>query len=171
MEIFHGVVLLVSFSVGVGSGYQIPTRALATPVVSVAGTIASVAINTAGQGYISSPRVSIGVTFPDGTGSEALLRANINNAGIVTSITVVNPGSGYTTSNIPSLTIDEPSPYINIPLTGGSGSNATMDVVVGTGGSVISFDINNRGIGYEVGDELILSGLPVQAGIGQVHLL
>ena len=37
---------------------------------------------------------------------------------------------------------------------------------VGTGGSVISFDINNRGIGYEVGDELILSGLPVQAGIG-----
>ncbi len=158
--------IIGEFTVGVGSGYQIPTRAIATPVVSVAGTIASVAINTAGQGYISSPRVSIGVTFPDGTGSEALLSAHINNAGIVTSITVVNPGSGYTTSNIPTLTIDEPSPYIDIPLTGGSGSNATMDVVVGTGGSIISFDINNRGMGYEVGEELTLSGLPVQAGIG-----
>ena len=154
------------FSVGIGSGYQIPTRAIATPVVSAAGTIASVAINTAGQGYISSPRVSIGVTFPYGTGTEALLDAHINNAGIVTGITVVNPGSGYTTSNLPTLTIDEPSPYINIPLTGGSGSNATMDVVVGTGGSVVSFAINNRGIGYEVGENLILSGLPVQAGIG-----
>ena len=264
--------IINEFSVGIGSGYQIPTKALATPVVSAAGTIASVAINTAGQGYIESPRVSIGVTYAHyvhqfvsatnnavnvtggseltptfaeydsatgnltlviaghgltnantitldnyslkfkcsrdaftsaklyprpsdpastsngelntgvlpiinystdaitvfvgkGAGTGASFNAHIS-AGIVTSITVTNPGSGYTTSDMPMLTIDEPAPYNNLPLTGGSGSNATMDVVVGTGGSVLSFAINNRGIGYEVGENLELYGLPVQAGIG-----
>ncbi len=261
------------FSVGIGSGYQIPTKAIATPVVSAAGTIASVAINTAGQGYISSPRVSIGVTYANythqfesalngavnvqgagtqltptyaeydsatgnlvliipnhglttsnsitldnnsltfrcsrdafatghsyprstdpastsngelsngvlpiietstnsikvfigrGAGTGATFNAHIN-AGIVTGITVTNPGSGYTTSDMPIITVDQPSPYVNIPLTGGSGSNASMDVVVGTGGSVLSFAINNRGIGYEIGDNLQLYGLPVKVGIG-----
>ena len=264
--------IINEFSVGIGSGYQIPTKALATPVVSAAGTIASVAINTAGQGYISSPRVSIGVTYAHyvhefesatnnavnvtggsqltptfaeydsatgnltliipnhgltnantitldnyslkfkcsrdafgsaksyprptdpastsngelntgvlpiinystnaitvfvgkGAGTGASFSAHVS-AGIVTSITVTNPGSGYTTSDMPMLTVDEPAPYNNLPLTGGSGSNATMDVVVGTGGSVLSFAINNRGIGYEVGENLELYGLPVQAGIG-----
>ena len=264
--------IINEFSVGIGSGYQIPTKALATPVVSAAGTIASVAINTAGQGYIASPRVSIGVTYAhyvhqfesaadnavnvtggaqltptfaeydsatgnltlvipshgltdsntitldnnsivfrcsrdafatphpyprstdpastsngelntgvlpiinystdaitvfvgNGAGTGASFSATVS-AGTVTAITVTNPGSGYTTSDMPILTIDEPAPYNNIPLTGGSGSNATMDVVVGTGGSVLSFDINNRGLGYEVGENLILSGLPVQTGIG-----
>jgi hypothetical protein len=264
--------IINEFSVGIGSGYQIPTKALATPVVSAAGTIASVAINTAGQGYISSPRVSIGVTYAHythefvsatnnavnvtggsqltptfaeydsatgnltlviaghgltnantitldnyslkfkcsrdaftsaklyprptdpastsngelntgvlpiinystnaitvfvgkGAGTGASFSAHVS-AGIVTSITVTNPGSGYTTSDMPILTVDEPAPYNNLPLTGGSGSNATMDVVVGTGGSVLSFAINNRGIGYEVGENLVLSGLPVQTGIG-----
>ena len=264
--------IINEFSVGIGSGYQIPTKALATPVVSAAGTIASVAINTAGQGYIASPRVSIGVTYAhyvhefvsattnavnvtggseltptyaeydSATGNLALIipdhglttsntitldnyslkfkcsrdafasaklyprptdpastsNSKLNNGvlpitstsingitvnvgkgagtgaefsatvsgGIVTGITVTNPGSAYKTSDMPVITIDDPAPYNNLPLLGGSGSNATMDVVVGTGGSVVSFDINNRGMGYEAGENLVLHGLPVQVGIG-----
>lgn len=53
-----------------------------------------------------------------------------------------------------------------MPLIGGSGSGAKMDVVVGTGGSIINFNIANRGTGYEIGDNLSLHGLPVQVGIG-----
>ena len=40
-----------------------------------------------------------------------------------------------------------------------------MDVVVGTGGSILSFDMSNRGIGYEIGEKLELTTLPFQVGI------
>ena len=64
------------------------------------------------------------------------------------------------------ITASPPSPYKDIPLTGGSGSGASIDVVVGTGGSIISFDMANRGFGYEIGDNLELSTIPFQVGIG-----
>ena len=253
------------FSVSEGVGYQRPTVALANPVIGAGGTIASVGIITAGFGYISSPHVSIGVTYkhyehqfidaePDavednttakhtptyaeynsstgrliltipnhglettnkikfvdeslkftcsrdafqtvkryprdtdpvvgiltailskttntvevyigtGAGTGAKFNAVIGTAGSITSIVVTNPGTGYTTSDYPIITIDPPAPYKNIPLVGGSGSGATIDVVVGTGGSIIDFDISNRGTGYEVDETLELSGLPVQPGI------
>ena len=42
-----------------------------------------------------------------------------------------------------------------------------MDVVVGTGGSIVNFKMSDRGSGYEVGDVLTLSGLPFNTvGIG-----
>ena len=91
-------------------------------------------------------------------------------AGIVTAVSITNPGSGYTSSGISTslnfVTAPLPSPYKDIPLDGGSGSGAKMDVVVGTGGSIISFDMADRGIGYEIGDNLQLTTLPFQVGIG-----
>ena len=55
-------------------------------------------------------------------------------------------------------------------MTGGSGLGAKMDVVVGTGGSVIDFKIADRGIGYKVGDVLSLEGLPFNpVGVGSPH--
>ena len=55
------------FLVGVGSGYQVPTRALAYANIGVGGTIESVSISTHGQGYITAPRVSIGVSYANYT--------------------------------------------------------------------------------------------------------
>ena len=255
------------FLVGVGSGYQVPTRALAYANIGAGGTIASVSISTHGQGYISSPRVSIGVSYANyvhkfikslpnsinpnsgsdktptfaeydsftgdlllvipnhglttsntiqivdnslfftcsrdgykkqksyprttdpvsgiqtsiisattntiivnvgaGAGVGAAFTSVVSAAGTITAINVVNPGTGYTaTKDNPFIIIDEPTPYKNIPLIGGNGSGAKMDVVVGTGGSIINFSIADRGIGYEIGDNLSLHGLPVQVGIG-----
>ena len=255
------------FLVGVGSGYQVPTRALAYANIGVGGTIESVSISTHGQGYITAPRVSIGVSYANythkfvrslsnsinpntgsdktptfaeydsftgdlflvipshglttsntiqivdnslfftcsrdgyekeksyprstdpasgknlaitnattntiivnvgaGAGVGAAFTSVVSAAGTITAINVVNPGTGYTaTKDEPFITIDEPTPYKNIPLIGGSGSGAKMDVVVGTGGSVIDFNIADRGTGYEIGDNLVLHGLPVQVGIG-----
>ena len=103
-----------------------------------------------------------------GGGVDAVITASVT-AGVVTSVTIVNPGTGYTNTGISTglnfVTAEPPSPYKDIPLFGGNGSGATMDVVVGTGGSIVSFDMSNRGIGYEIGDNLQLTTLPL-VGIG-----
>lgn len=155
--------IINEFSVGIGSGYQVQQRAYAYAVVSIAGTIQSIGISTGGSGYTINPRVSIADTLGVGFGASVL--SSVNN-GIVTSFTISNPGSGYTSSNPPLVFIDEPTPYKNLPLSGGNGKNASMNVNVGTGGSVISFEIENRGYGYSIGDNLSLTGIPYQVGIG-----
>ena len=146
-----------------GIGYQTPYRSSAYAVVSVGGTIQSIGLSTGGSGYTAAPRVSIADTL--GVGIGASIISSITN-GIVTSFVIVNPGSGYTTSSPPIVTIDEPYPYKNLTLTGGNGTGAKMNVVVGTGGSIISFDLQNRGYGYNIGDVLTLSGIPFRTGIG-----
>ena len=55
---------------------------------------------------------------------------------------ITNAGSGYTNNT-----------YSYIPLTGGTGSDATATITV-TGGVVTSIVINDRGIGYTVGNVL-----------------
>jgi len=58
--------------------------------------------------------------------------------------------------------IDAPHSYVNIPLEyssdslGSGGVNATIDVVVGQGSSVIDFSISNTGYGYGVGQILTI---------------
>ena len=157
--------IINEFDVGIGSGYQVPKKAILTAVVSAGGTIQSVGIASGGAGYLSNPLVSVSST----TGVGAAISAFVT-AGIVTSVTITNPGSGYAQGGISTginfVTTDLPSPYKNIPLSGGNGSGATMDVVVGTGGSILSFDIADRGVGYEIGDKLDLTTLPFQVGIG-----
>ena len=50
--------------------------------------------------------------------------------------------------------------YYNIPLTGGNGKGATVDVTVGASGTITGVDINNYGSSYQVGDILQVSGVP-----------
>ena len=50
-----------------------------------------------------------------------------------------------------------PGVYINIPLTGGSGSGATANIVVSNTGAVTSVDLDNGGQFYVVGDVLSAS--------------
>ena len=62
--------------------------------------------------------------------------------GGVASFTVTDPGTGI-----------EDATYTERPLTGGTGSDATADLVV-SGGTVTSFTPATAGTGYEVGQEL-----------------
>ena len=157
--------IINEFDVGIGSAYQVPRKAVLTAVVSAGGTIQSVGIASGGAGYLSNPLVSVSST----TGVGAAISAFVT-AGVVTSVTINNPGTGYTSVGISTginfVTVAPPSPYKNIPLSGGNGSGAKIDVVVGTGGSIVSFDMSDRGIGYEIGDNLQLTTLPFQVGIG-----
>ena len=118
-----------------------------------------------GGGYLSAPRVSIADTLGNGVGAAAT--ATVGSGGTIVSLTVTNGGSGYSTASPPIITIDAPSPYKDIPLVGGSGSGAKMDVVVGTGGSVTQFDLTNPGMGYEIGEVLTMPSLPLETvGVG-----
>jgi len=149
------------FSATAGKNFQTPYAATGTLTVSATGTISAVGITTGGGGYLEVPRVSIAST----QGSNAAVTASIT-AGIVTALTVSNAGTGYTaTDGKLKLVIDPPRPYKDLPLTGGTGSGAAMDVVVGTGGSVISFEITKRGIGYSIGDVLTLDQLEYNPGV------
>ena len=70
---------------------------------------------------------------------------NTLNAGTITAFGIFgNPGSGYV-----------PGTYTNVPLTtSGLGTGGTADVVIGAGGSVTSFTVNQGGDVYAVGDSV-----------------
>ncbi len=161
--------IIVSVGSTAGFGYQPLVSAGGTAVVSVAGTIASISIGNSGSGYrsaiqtlsgISTIMVRVGVaTSSTGTPNvEFIGTAAVSNGNIV-SIAVTNPGIGYTTSNPPYVIIDSPLSYSNIPLiysssSSGIGTNATIDVIVGQGSSIIEFEIKNTGYKYGPGDIL-----------------
>ena len=108
---------------------------------------------------------TIAINVGRGAGVGAEFTATIGVGGTVTEITITDGGTGYDSAYPPIITIDEPEPWKNVPLGGGSGSGATMDVVVGTGGSAISYNLSNPGIGYSINDELELVEVPYTAGI------
>ena len=165
--------IINEFTVGVGSNYQVPRQAIGIAVVNGSGVITSVSIggtSAGGAGYLFPPVVSIADTLGNGVG--AAVTATVGSAGTISGFTINNGGTGYSQANPPLVTIDPPSPYKNLPLIGGTGSGAKMDVVVGTGGSIISFNMSNRGIGYSVDDVLELSGLPFNpVGVGSTNML
>ena len=110
--------------------------------------------------YLSSTKESIIQYFKDfdlgkkisqitKSGSNVIVTTSVNH-GIsgITSVTNGTLGSGYTNGD-----------YYDIPLCGGTGSNATVNVTV-TGGTPSSFEIANPGSGYSVGDTLTVKGIP-----------
>jgi hypothetical protein len=143
--------------VGVQTGFgYIPLRgASAVPIVSGLGTISNIILTGAGSGYRTAPPISIGSTI----GYGASVVATIGVGGTITGFTIVNPGTGYTTSANTVVNIGIPTGYSNLGVayTGGTfgvGQGAKVSVSVGQGSSIISFKIDNPGIGYKVGDIL-----------------
>jgi len=150
-----------------GFGYQPRIGAAATVVVSASGTISSIVIDQGGLGYRQSPSVSISSTI----GFGASITATVGVSGTITGFTIVNPGVGYTISSIPKINIGIPTGYSNLPVayTGGSsgvGQGAKVTVEVGSGSSIISFKLDEVGVGYKVGDILSVPGISTNVGIG-----
>ena len=163
-------------NVTIGIGSFLRTN---TPVVSVASTFVRIGFGSTSSLEIpTGTQVSIGITNPTlgyvnvSVGESSVGISSITHVGfatimtgtgnISTSVTITNPGSGYTSTNLPFVTIDSPSSYTNLPLeyvsgTTGLGTAATIDIVVGQGSSVIDFEINNTGYGYNNGERLTVS--------------
>jgi len=155
--------VIVSVGSTEGFGYQPLVSAGGTAIVSGLGTISSISIGNSGSGYRPGIQsiVNVGVqTLSTGTPAiEFIGTAAINNGNIV-SVAITNPGTGYTSTNPPLVVIDEPLSYDNMRLfytssSSGVGSEATANIVVGQGSSVIDFQIIKEGFGY--GDSAVLT--------------
>lgn len=83
--------------------------------------------------------------FPINAGNE------INAIGGLGAVSINNAGSGYTNGT-----------YTFIPVTGGSGTGATITVVI-AGGIATSVTLNDRGVGYEL-DDLLSATIPAGTG-------
>ena len=84
--------------------------ASATAIVSIAGTITSIQIADGGEGYISSPVVTIQNSIGIGTtiSINATAISSIT-SGSVSLVNIINPGLGYTSTNPPIVLIEPPT--------------------------------------------------------------
>jgi hypothetical protein len=131
------------------------------------GPIATLGAITAGTLYTTG--TYNGVALTGGTGSGATANITVAGGG-VTAVTLVNKGTGYVVADalsataasiggtgsgfsIPVATI-VPTVYPAQALTGGTGSGATADITVGSGGTVTTVVLKNRGTGYTASDSL-----------------
>jgi hypothetical protein len=159
---FGGIIVLVGSTNGLG--YQPLVAAGGTAVVSSAGTIQSISIGNSGSGYRSGVQVvNVGVTTSDleTPNIKFVGTATVSNGNIV-SVAITSPGTGYTSTNPPLVIFDSPLSYQNIPLiysnpsSSGIGTEAKVNIVVGQGSSVISFELINYGYNYKFGDILTI---------------
>ncbi len=166
--------IIISSGSTAGFGYQPLVSAGGTAVVSMAGTIQSISIGNSGSGYRPGVQkiVNVAVTTSslETPNLEFIGTAVVSN-GHVVSVAITNPGSGYTSTNPPIVIFDSPLSYTGIPLVyssssqTGIGTEAKVDIVVGQGSSVISFEFTNDGYNYQLGDILTipfggLTGIP-----------
>ena len=149
--------IIVSVASTGGFGYQPLVSAGGTAVVSAAGTISSISIGNSGSGYRVGIQttVRVGVTTLDiGTISIQFIGTAAVSNGRIVSVAITNPGIGYTRTNPPLVVFDDPLSYSNLPLiyssssVSGFGTQATVDIVVGQGSSVINFELKNTGYNY-----------------------
>jgi hypothetical protein len=163
--------IIVSVGSSKGFGYQPLVSAGGTAIVSIAGTIQSISIGNSGSGYRSGLQVvnvGVGTSSLYGPNIEFIGTATVSN-GHVVSVAITNPGTGYTSTNIPYVFFDAPLSYSNIPLVyssrskSGVGTEAVVDVVVGQGSSVISFEFKNYGYGY---DQWEILTIPITGSVG-----
>jgi hypothetical protein len=151
------------------SGEADPVSAAVTAVVSAAGTIQSLSINSVGSGYtgasvnvsIAPPPASIvgfGTTLSVSIGITATASISVVN-GSLSVVTITNPGSGYTYSNPPQVIVPLPNPvYENINnisgIAGTFGNITGIGTTVGIGTALaLKFtlsDASNLAVGYPI---------------------
>ena len=158
--------IILSIGSTQGFGYQPLVSAGGTATVSIAGTIQSISIGNSGSGYRVGIQTAVRVGVKtESTGIpniEFIGTASVSNGRIV-SVAITNPGAGYTSTNPPIVVFDSPLSYSNLPLvyssqsSSGVGTGAVVDIIVGQGSSIISFELKNLGYGYKPNDILTVS--------------
>ena len=155
--------IIVSVGSTSGFGYQPLVAAGGTAIVSAAGTISSISIGNSGSGYRVGIQTTVRVgvtTLGVGTVSIQFIGTAAVSNGHIVSVAITSPGIGYTRTNPPLVVFDEPLSYSNLPLiyssssVSGFGTQATVDIVVGQGSSVINFELKNTGYNYGQGEIL-----------------
>jgi len=78
--------------------------AIATAIVSIAGTIASVVVTNGGTGYSTAPSIVISKSQ---TNASAIATCTVSGIGTISSIEITSSGFGYTSSNPPQILISQ----------------------------------------------------------------
>ena len=105
--------------------------------------------------FIDGTNLGIGITGGSHAAGDTTIDVETDHSfNAITSFSAISGGVGYGTSS------GSAEFYYNIPITGGTGFNATVDVTVASDGTISSAEINNYGSGYEVGDICIIKGVP-----------
>jgi hypothetical protein len=143
---------------GIGfTNYTITRSALVTASVSAGSTI----VYASNLSFISvDDYASVGSALTNvrivglNTGFFTIGSASTSVVGINTNDIII-----FKKYSPPTITIDNPIGYTNIPLKyaagkTGLGTGAAVDIVVGQGSSVIDFTLKNYGFGYKPGDIL-----------------
>lgn len=155
--------IIISVGSTGGMGYQPLVAAGGTANISSAGTVSSISIGNSGSGYRVGVQTVVNVGVYTSSQSVFFIGTAAVSNGNIVSIAITNPGTGYTSTNPPNVVFDSPLSYSNIPLiysssgVSGIGTEATVDIVVGQGSSVIDFEISNLGYGYASGQTLTVS--------------
>lgn len=144
---------------GVGAG--VVDFNISSPI----GTLGAI---TGGSGYTNGVYTNVPLTGGSGTGAKATLTVTSNS---VSAVTITNDGNGYVVGDVLSAapasigngiqtygsitggTLYTNGTYLNVPLTGGTGSGATANITVAAG-AVTAVTSQERGIGYTAGDSL-----------------
>jgi hypothetical protein len=159
-------------------------------VVSAAGTIQSLVINSSGSGYtgnsvvakISSPPRVIeindeGVIVSVGSNATATIAVGVGGT-LTTPIIIINPGFGYTTSNPPQVLVPLPDPiYENLSeistVNGFSGTITGIGTTTGSGGNSLALRFTLKGpvgfSGLQVGYPIYISDTRVGNGVTSIN--
>jgi hypothetical protein len=160
-----------------------------TAVVSAAGTIQSLVINSSGSGYIGNS-VTVSISSPPkiieindegaivSVGSTATATIAVGVAGTLTTpITITNPGFGYTTLNPPKVIVPLPDPiYENLSeisiVNGFSGIITGITTTTGSGGNPLALTFYLKGpvgfSGLQVGYPIYISDTRVGNGVTSI---
>ena len=107
------------------------------------------------QNFVDSINIGVGVTGASHSAGDSTIDVDVNHGlNGLSNITIASNGVGYGTSS------GNAEFYYNIPLTGGTGEGATVDVTVASNGTITGVVLNHPGSGYDVGNTLIIKGVP-----------
>ena len=157
--------LIVSIANTEGYGYQQRQVGTGTAVVTGFGTI-TVAIGFSGSGY-RNPPTTYRILVDGGNPSVGSAGTFTVEGGHIKDVFMNPVGTGYTHTDVPRITFDSPVGYDDIQLISSStGVGASVTVDVGAGLSIRSFNLNNIGYGFTVGEQLRIAGIPTVTSIG-----
>ena len=119
--------------------------AIATAIVSVAGSVTGVSINDIGKGYSTTPIISFSNPIGFTTEYRAIANASVSN-GSISSISIISPGSNYSKIIPPQILISNPvNKFENVTATSITGDfgliSGIATATVGIASSAISFNL------------------------------
>jgi len=127
----------------------------------------NIAIGVSGSGYRSDRIYNIHFETSSGIRTTGLATAIIENGNVVG--TIFSEIGSYTGGTPPTVVIDPPLGYENIPVTGSTlGIGASVSLDVNLNGSVKNFRFTNPGYGYTAGE--VLTPVGIVTGTGCVPL-